>query len=147
MLTQTVLTGADSAKLGRYYSEAVDDYYSRDGSACAWQGKGARALGLAGVVDRKRFEELLRGHISDTEQVTHTAHRKAGSETLAKTRLGIDFTFSAPKSVSIQALVGGAAGGLNHEYMAPTGGPSAAPAGGWNNGSHNSQTRSQTMPV
>jgi putative transposase len=36
----------------------------------------------------------------------------------------------------------GAAGGLNHEYMAQPGAPPAAPAGGWNNESPNSQEKS-----
>lgn len=85
-----------------YYSNTVDDYYAKDGSATAWQGAGAKDLHLSGSVDPKRFRELLEGQISENVSLRRTKSRDDRKE-----RLGYDFTFSAPKSVSMQALIHG----------------------------------------
>jgi len=102
MLSHKILTRSDLNATGRYYADAEDDYYTKDMDASQWQGKGADRLGLAGPVDRKRFQQLLAGQVKPGIEITRSATRKD-----AKERIGIDFTFSAPKSVSIQALVGG----------------------------------------
>ncbi|WP_045764095.1 MobF family relaxase, partial [Xanthomonas albilineans] len=102
MLSHKVLTRSDLNDVGRYYGDAEDDYYTKDLDASAWQGKGAERLGLAGDVDRERFQQLLAGQIKPGIEISRSAIRDD-----AKERIGIDLTFSAPKSVSIQALVGG----------------------------------------
>lgn len=102
MLSHKVLTRADLNDMGRYYAEAEDDYYTKELDSSEWQGKGAERLGLAGEVDRARFQQLLAGQVKPGIETSRTSKRDD-----AKERIGIDLTFSAPKSVSIQALVGG----------------------------------------
>lgn len=100
MLSHKVLKREDVGKTVQYYSDA-DDYYAKEGGATAWQGKGAHALGLSGEVDPERFRQLLAGRVQPGQKAVR------GSTRLDRdSRIGIDFTFSAPKSVSIQALVG-----------------------------------------
>lgn len=75
-----------------------DNYYTEGEEVKGeWYGKGAELLGLKGEVDEKTFENLLNGILPDGTQIGDPDKR----------RLGIDLTFSAPKSVSILALVGG----------------------------------------
>jgi conjugative relaxase-like TrwC/TraI family protein len=78
---------------------ANDNYYSADEHAEAgvWSGEGARALGLEGQVERDAFEGILNGKLPDGELVGQVEGR----------RLGLDLTFSMPKSASILALVSG----------------------------------------
>ena len=68
----------------------------------AVDGQGAQALGLSGTVDQRRFAELLDGRIDEHTQLRRTTPSEARKE-----RLGYDLTFSAPKGVSLQALVHG----------------------------------------
>lgn len=101
MLTHKILTRADVGDAASYYEDAADDYYASEGEASAWQGRGATALGLSGPVGQKRLRELLAGHVDPKEPPSRSATRHDSQK-----RIGIDFTFSAPKSVSIQALLG-----------------------------------------
>lgn len=87
-----VSTGAAA---GAYYEEA-DDYYHQDRSPSAWQGEGAARLGLSGEVDAKRFQDLLDGKLPEGGQLHNATEGRRG---------GTDLTFSAPKSVSMQALI------------------------------------------
>lgn len=80
-----------------YYEEA-DDYYHQDRSPSRWSGEGAAALGLQGEVDAQAFRDLLDGKMPDGSQLHNAADGRRG---------GTDFTFSAPKSVSMQSLIGG----------------------------------------
>lgn len=80
-----------------YYEEA-DDYYHQDRSPSRWSGEGAAALGLQGEVNAQAFRNLLDGHMPDGSRLHNAADGRRG---------GTDFTFSAPKSVSMQALIGG----------------------------------------
>ncbi|MCY4408136.1 MAG: relaxase domain-containing protein [Rhodospirillaceae bacterium] len=70
--------------------------------ASAWHGSGLEALGLkpGARVSSRAFEELLQGHVPGTEirlgRVRHGGHEH---------RPGFDLTFSAPKSVSLAALL------------------------------------------
>ena len=102
MLSHQLLTRKDIGKTARYYQDAVDDYYAKILDSNAWQGKGAENLGLHGVVDSMRFRELLAGKIDGQTSIDRGCVRLDSKE-----RLGIDLTFSAPKSVSLQALVHG----------------------------------------
>lgn len=101
MLSRQNLIRQDLGKAASYYNDAADDYYAKEGEAAVWQGKGADMLGLHGAVDRERFKELLDGRISKDIRVSRKSRHKDSPE-----RIGLDLTFSAPKSVSIQALIG-----------------------------------------
>ena len=83
-----------------------DGYYAKDDPAhkavSAWAGKGAEALGLSGPVDPKTFKAVLEGKVPDGPQLGR--RDKEGS---IHHRPGRDVTLSAPKSVSLAALVGG----------------------------------------
>lgn len=90
---------ASAGGAAAYY--AGDNYYT-DGQlteASEWAGSGAAALGLDGKVERATFEAVLAGRLPNGSVIpdgTRGAHRA-----------GIDLTFSAPKSVSLLAYVGG----------------------------------------
>lgn len=101
MLSHKVLTRSDVGDVASYYGDGADDYYAKEGEAQVWQGRGAERLGLTGEVDAQRFRELLAGQVDPACPVARSSTRSD-----SKTRVGIDFTFSAPKSVSILALVG-----------------------------------------
>ncbi len=79
-----------------------------------WQGKLAEQLGLSGGVGAEQFARLSQGQHPFTEEqlVLHRAAHKYKDEhgktvTSMEHRAGWDSTFSAPKSVSLTALVGG----------------------------------------
>ena len=103
MLSAKVLTSHNYIRqAAAYYEDGADDYYAHEGAAKEWQGAGAGVLGLAGEIDSVRFKELLAGQVAPEVRVSRGSTRADARE-----RIGIDLTFSAPKSVSIQALVGG----------------------------------------
>ncbi|EBC1886514.1 conjugative relaxase [Salmonella enterica] len=102
MLSHMVLTRQDIGRAASYYEDGADDYYAKEGDATEWQGKGAEELGLSGEVDSNRFRELLAGNIGEGHRIMRSATRQDSKE-----RIGLDLTFSAPKSVSLQALVAG----------------------------------------
>ncbi|MBE7383710.1 MAG: relaxase domain-containing protein [Leptolyngbya sp. SIO1E4] len=99
MLSLTVI----SANQGETYYTA-ENYYSTEENQTHshWSGKGARTLGLSGQVQGGDFKNLLHGYSPNGDK--SLAGRKINPE---KHRAGIDLTFSAPKSLSLAALVGG----------------------------------------
>ena len=99
MLSLTVI----SPNQGETYYTA-ENYYSNEENQAnsAWSGKGARSLGLSGQVQGEAFKNLLHGNSSQGDKTL--SGRKINPE---KHRAGIDLTFSAPKSISLAALVGG----------------------------------------
>ncbi len=96
-----------SAAQGASYYER-DGYYAKDDpehrDASAWAGKGAEELGLTGPVDPDTFRAVLEGRVPDGSGQQLGRRGKDGK---ILHRPGRDLTFSAPKSVSIAALVGG----------------------------------------
>jgi conjugative relaxase-like TrwC/TraI family protein len=100
MLTAKLVYDAGGAA---HYFESADDYYDK-GQNGEWQGKGAAALGLSGKVDSAQFRALLDGVLPDGTS-TRKYKPKTTTGKQPQERKGIDFTFSAPKSVSIQALM------------------------------------------
>lgn len=109
MLTLAKVVSAASA--ASYY-EGSDDYYSEDGRApSAWWGTGADALGLHGEVDSSDFRALLEGRLQDGTEM----HRGGEGRTA-----GLDLTFSAPKSLSMQALIGASTELLDAHQQAVT---------------------------
>ena len=97
---------SSAAQGARYYER--DGYYDRDDpahrDASAWAGRGAADLGLEGPVDPETFRAVLEGRVPDGSG-TRLGRRGRDGEILH--RPGRDLTFSAPKSVSLAALVGG----------------------------------------
>jgi conjugative relaxase-like TrwC/TraI family protein len=92
------LSNVGSGKVAANYYEAADDYYSHDHSPSRWWGIGATSLNLCGVIDPTTFADLLDGRLPSGEVLHHAASGRRG---------GTDGTFSAPKSVSMQSLIGG----------------------------------------
>ena len=98
-----MLTNANvsAAQAENYYEK--DDYYTRGDpdlqSDSQWQGKGATFLNLSGPIAQSDFQQLLRGQTPGGKSL----HNRAIDPT--KHRAGTDYTFSAPKSVSIAALI------------------------------------------
>ena len=83
----------------KYYSHG--DYYGQEGQG-TWLGEGARDLGLKGEFTAstdKDFNNLLSGILPDGQVLGRKT--KDGIEHAP----GIDLTFSAPKSFSIEMLV------------------------------------------
>ena len=87
-----------------YYEK--DGYYAREDpahrAASAWKGKGAEALGLSGPVDPDTFTTILEGQVPGGPRLG-----RPGKDGAITHRPGRDLTLSAPKSVSLAALVGG----------------------------------------
>lgn len=100
MLNVTAIRGSNQYAAAHYFA-AADDYYTKE-HAGEWQGKGAQALGLTGAIEQAQFARLLNGQLPNGDRIHRTfdvgQHKK---------RMGLDLTFSAPKSVSMQALVAG----------------------------------------
>ena len=94
-----------SPSQGASYYER-DGYYAKDDpahrEASRWAGKGAEALGLAGPVDPDTFRQILEGKVPDGPQLG-----RRGKDGEIHHRPGRDVTLSAPKSVSLLAMVGG----------------------------------------
>ena len=91
-------TNISAGQAGQYFEK--DDYYLKEGGV--WQGRGAASLGLHGRVDKEEFKALLVGRDPDGNSLIK---KKAVDIENGKDRAGMDLTFSAPKSVSIMALV------------------------------------------
>jgi conjugative relaxase-like TrwC/TraI family protein len=88
-----------AAQAETYYTK--EDYYSSEEKAhpTKWMGNGAAALGLSSVVSQQDFSSLLSGQAPDGQSLSGKVVDPD------KRRAATDFTFSAPKSVSIAALV------------------------------------------
>src|SRR5215471_1260461 len=99
----------------REFASEKQNYWSRDQQGHSeWQGKLADRWNLAGTVESEHFARLSEGQHPYTadqlvrHQVSRTYEGKFGKEvTSAEHRAGWDATFSASKSVSLTALVGG----------------------------------------
>ena len=97
------------------YTSDAQSYYKQDETVKGeWQGKMAASLGLSGEVAPLEFSRLTEGKHPQTEEqmVKHRdgkEYTNAEGETVkpVEHRAGWDATFSAPKSVSLTALVGG----------------------------------------
>ena len=86
--------------------EAGEDYYARRDDehrkASRWRGSGAAALGLRGHVEPEEFRRVLQGYVPGTD--IRLGRLRDGEH---EHRPGLDITLSAPKSVSLEALLGG----------------------------------------
>lgn len=100
MISLKTVHRSAATKASHYYADQKDDYYSRDGTAAQWQGKAAEAMGLTGSVHQEEFLRALRGDFGPGITLSRSVRLDA------KARAALDMTFSPPKSVSIQALIG-----------------------------------------
>jgi conjugative relaxase-like TrwC/TraI family protein len=97
------------------FSNARENYYTQgDQIRGEWHGRLAEQWGLKGEVSEDHFQRLSEGQhpITGEQLVRHKATREYMNEQGQKVRTmehraGWDATFSAPKSVSLTALVGG----------------------------------------
>lgn len=90
------ISNVSSRQAQNYY--AADDYYTEGHPSGFWHGRGSEALALRGDVEPEQLHCLLDGELPHGEVI----HQGGGPR-----RAATDLTFSAPKSVSIQALIGG----------------------------------------
>ena len=108
-----ISSGADAAK---YFDSALneredgqhlqgaDNYYVGENSKAIWGGRIAQTLGLDGQdVTRQDFIDLMDGKLTNPD----TGIAQDLSTNSQQRRAGYDLTWSAPKSVSIAALVHG----------------------------------------
>jgi conjugative relaxase-like TrwC/TraI family protein len=117
MLTISKPLSASQARTyhAREFASQQQNYWSRDQQGHSeWQGRLAQKWNLSGAVEAEHFARLSEGQHPHTDvqlvrhQVSRTYEGKFGKEvTSAEHRAGWDATFSAPKSVSLTALVGG----------------------------------------
>jgi conjugative relaxase-like TrwC/TraI family protein len=100
------LSHVTAAQAENYYEK--DDYYTQDSAAedgqinrsgTQWYGHGAKILGLEGAVNPQIFKDLLHGQSPQGDCL----HGRPIDPT--KHRAATDYTFSAPKSVSIAGLI------------------------------------------
>jgi conjugative relaxase-like TrwC/TraI family protein len=113
MITAVSIAGGET-----YLSKHLraNDYYAEgekvDGE---WIGKGAQMLGLDGTVEAEHFEMLRNNQhpftgerlTARTDTVTKLVNQRTGRKEERKPVALHDITFSAPKSVSVAAIVGG----------------------------------------
>ncbi|MEB2399991.1 MAG: relaxase domain-containing protein [Alcaligenaceae bacterium] len=101
MISHSQIYRARASLATHYYADQADDYYSRDGNAATWQGEGARRLGAIGEIDPQRFKAMLQGDFGRGVAAGRSIRKDA------KARAALDLTFGAPKSITLQALIGG----------------------------------------
>jgi conjugative relaxase-like TrwC/TraI family protein len=115
----TISRPLSARQAGLYHAQefrnARENYYTRGEEIRGeWHGQLAHEWGLSGAVSEEHFQRLANGHHPVTDDVL-VRHQKAHLMTNAQGesvhtmehRAGWDATFSAPKSVSLTALVGG----------------------------------------
>lgn len=91
-----------SAEMGSHYYQQENYYSDAEASLQSrWWGRGAERLGLTGQVDSEDFKQLLAGNLPGGESF----RQRRATRTEYRDRAGLDLTFSAPKSVSLLALV------------------------------------------
>src|SRR5262249_47181723 len=116
MLTISKPLSAGQAR--RYHAEefqsARDNYYTEgERIAGTWHGRLAEKWGLTGEVQEEHFQRLADGQhpLTGDQLVRHQTARSSSHDderaTTMEHRAGWDATFSAPKTVSLTALVGG----------------------------------------
>jgi conjugative relaxase-like TrwC/TraI family protein len=110
VLTVKIQTNLSNAE--KYFKEHLQlgDYYSQENAVAGeWVGIGAEKLGLIGRVKEADFLKLCHNQNPQTDELLTQRMKTTRWDadkmaTVANRRIFYDFTFSPPKSVSIQAL-------------------------------------------
>src|SRR4030095_13894867 len=113
-LSKALTAGQAKKYYDAEYNNARESYYTEDESIDGeWFGKLAKEWGLEGAVNKDAFARLTEGQDPHTgaqlvRHVTSKEYKNQFGETVKNSehRAGYDATFSAPKSVSLAALVG-----------------------------------------
>ena len=114
-ISKPLSAGQARAYHAEEFSNARENYYTQSEQiAGEWHGKLAEKWGLRGEVQEEHFRRLSEGQhpLTGEQLVRHQVAREYANERGEKIksmehRAGWDATFSAPKSVSLTALVGG----------------------------------------
>src|SRR5271168_2958818 len=114
-ISKPLSSGQAQTYHAKEFTSAEQNYWKQGDTILGeWQGRMAERYGLAGAIDEQHFARLSEGQNPLTgEQLVR--HRNGQEYTTAdgttvkpvEHRAGWDATFSAPKSVSLTALVGG----------------------------------------
>jgi conjugative relaxase-like TrwC/TraI family protein len=114
-ISKPLSSGQAQTYHAKEFMSAEQNYWKQgDAILGEWQGRMAESYGLAGAIDSQHFARLSEGQNPHSgEQLVR--HRTGQEYTTAdgntvkpvEHRAGWDATFSAPKSVSLTALVGG----------------------------------------
>src|SRR5271166_5884965 len=94
------ITQQDSAKAAKSYYTTADYYSEGQEIVGSWGGKGAARLGLECTVDKFSFERLC-------DNLDPKTGEPLTVRTRSERRVGFDFTFSVPKSVSLLYAMSG----------------------------------------
>src|ERR1700678_4007320 len=105
-----------SAKAAKeYYSQHISpgDYYGKDSAEMKgiWHGRGAGMLGLSGEVSQADFFRLC-------DNINPKTGKQLTPRTDDDRRVSTDFTFDAPKSVTLVMEMGGHNGGGDPRILA-----------------------------
>lgn len=97
----------NAAQAASYFES--ENYYTKEAGLELnyWWGDGAERLGLKGDVDAEQFRRVLEGYLPDGHIIERATVRPEHQKERNERFLGTDATFSAPKSVSLAALVQG----------------------------------------
>jgi conjugative relaxase-like TrwC/TraI family protein len=115
-LSPNALSASNARRYHRKeFANARSNYYTEGDRVCGeWRGQLAARLGLAGEVSAEQFARLTEGQhpLTGEQLVQHRAsyeylNAKGEPVQSVEHRAGWDAVFSAPKSVSVTALVGG----------------------------------------
>jgi len=110
----SIKTQCNLSNAEKYFKDHLQlgDYYSQENHVWGeWVGDGARRLGLSKTVKQEEFLKLCHNQNPATgelltQRMKTTRWDAAKSSEVANRRVFYDFTFSPPKSVSVQAFVG-----------------------------------------
>ncbi|RBB31869.1 hypothetical protein DPV79_40125 [Burkholderia reimsis] len=118
MISMHAIGNASGA--AKYYTteQARIEYYAGEVVPSAWSGRGAEINGLSGHVQAGDLSRILAGQVNELGvdgearqiQLGRTVTDGATGEKTTEHRAGWDLTFSAPKSVSVEAEVFGSKG-------------------------------------
>ena len=114
-ISKPLSSGQAQTYHAKEFTSAEQNYWQQGNSILGeWQGKLCERYGLAGAIDAKHFARLSEGQnpMTGEQLVRHRTgqpYATADGTTVkpVEHRAGWDATFSAPKSVSLTALVGG----------------------------------------
>ena len=114
-ISKPLSSGQAQAYHEEEFANARDNYYSEgDRVHGEWHGQLTKQWGLKGEINEEHFARLADGQhpLTGVQLVQHRAameylNERGGKVKTMEHRAGWDATFSAPKSVSLTALVGG----------------------------------------